>query len=180
MAPGLADHATSVRRESLLIGKCLGAAAVASCQGAQLLIPAGLFGVPYHPIMLAMVVLQLAITALAMAGLGAVLAVSIRTTETFHAVTGFLSLPLLFLSGAMFPFTGLPSWLAAATTLHPVSYAVDAVRRTLTTALPGSPAFAGPTWAGWRPSALLETTVLAALGVFLLHVAARRFTRRSE
>lgn len=98
-----------------------------------------------------------------MAGLGAVPAVSIRTTETFHAVTGFLSLPLLFLSGAMFPFTGLPSWLAAATTLNPVSYAVDAVRRTLTTALPGSPAFAGPTWAGWRPSALLETTVLAVV-----------------
>ncbi|MET8992219.1 ABC transporter permease [Nonomuraea wenchangensis] len=94
-----------VRRESLLIGKSQGATAVASCQGALLLLPAGLLGIPYGPITLTLVVLELAVTALAMAGLGAVPAVSIRTAETFHAVTGFLSLPLLFLSGVMFPLT---------------------------------------------------------------------------
>lgn len=168
-----------IRRESLLISKCLGATAVATCQATLLLIPAGLFGIPYQPITFALVVLQLAITALAMTGLDALLAVSIRTTQIFHAVTGLISLPLLFLSGAMFPLTGLPAWLAA-TTLNPVSYAVDAIRHTLTTATRPPAIFAGPTWAGWRPPALLETTLLAALGMLLLLLAARRFTHRGR
>jgi ABC-2 type transport system permease protein len=38
-----------VRRESLLIGKCLGGATVATCQAALLLTLAGLAHIPYHP-----------------------------------------------------------------------------------------------------------------------------------
>lgn len=36
--------------------------------------------------------------------------------------------PMIFLSGAMFPLTGLPRWLAALTRINPLTYAVDPLR----------------------------------------------------
>ncbi|MGO9820409.1 MAG: ABC transporter permease, partial [Solirubrobacteraceae bacterium] len=40
-----------------------------------------------------------------------------------------LLLPMLFLSGALFPLNGLPSWLAVITRLNPLTYAVAPLRQ---------------------------------------------------
>jgi ABC-2 type transport system permease protein len=37
--------------------------------------------------------------------------------------------PMLFLSGMMFPLTGLPRWLAVLTRLNPLTYAVQPLRQ---------------------------------------------------
>ena len=43
----------------------------------------------------------------------------------------FLVLPIYFLSGALFPLTGLPWALAAITRLDPLSYGIDGMRSVL-------------------------------------------------
>ncbi|GLW09548.1 hypothetical protein Misp01_46770 [Microtetraspora sp. NBRC 13810] len=95
-----------------------------------------------------------------------------------QTVLGALMMPMIFLSGAMFPVRGLPGWLAWLVSLNPLTYAVDAVRRTVAGHLPGTPAgplLTGPSWAGWQPPVLVGLAAVALLGVTLLSVAARRF-----
>ncbi|MFC6934562.1 ABC transporter permease [Actinomadura yumaensis] len=98
-----------VRRETLLIGKCLAGATMATCQGVLLLPLAGVAGVPYDPVMMAALLGEMAVIALMLTALGTMLAVLIRRVETFHALLGVLATPLLFLSGAMFPRPGCPA-----------------------------------------------------------------------
>ena len=48
---------------------------------------------------------------------------------SFMAVIQMLIMPLYFISGAMFPVTGLPTWLAVLNRIDPLTYAVDPIRR---------------------------------------------------
>ena len=169
-----------VRRETLLVGRCLGGATIAACQGALLLPLAGIAHLPYDPVLLALLLGELAVVALAMTALGVLLAVTITRTESFYAVLSVLTMPLIFLSGAMFPVQGLPAWLSWAVLINPVSYAVDALRRTITGYLPGPvppQLFDGPRWGGWSPPVALELAGIAVLGAVMLVWASRRFGR---
>ncbi|MET9862913.1 ABC transporter permease [Streptomyces smyrnaeus] len=79
------------------------------------------------------------------------LAVAIRTPETFEVVLNLAMTPLLFLSGAFFPLTKLPDWLAALAALNPLSYAVDLLHRTIEATSSHTAAHAGVRWADWTP-----------------------------
>ncbi|AXK37217.1 ABC transporter [Streptomyces armeniacus] len=167
-----------VRRSTLLYGSCLGGTTVATTQGVLLLaLTTGLIGLPYHPALLAVLLLGMILTAFTFSALTLALAVRIRTVETFGTVLGLAMMPLLFLSGAFFPLTALPSWVAVLTSLNPLSYAVDALRRCIMHYAPGHRAVGGPEWAGWQPPVPLELGVLAAAGAGALLWAARRFAR---
>ncbi|MDL4771825.1 MULTISPECIES: ABC transporter permease [Thermomonosporaceae] len=169
-----------VRRETLLVGKCLGGATVAACQGALLLPLAGIARVPYDPVLLALLLGEMVLIALMLTAFGMLLAVTVRRTETFHALLSLLMMPLIFLSGAMFPAAGLPGWLSWAVTLNPVSYAVDALRRTITGRLTGpipDRLFTGPHWGGWAPPVQLELLLIGVVGVVMLVLGGRRFGR---
>ncbi len=48
--------------------------------------------------------------------------------ESFQVVMQMLLLPMLFLSGALFPLNGLPGWLTVVTRLNPLTYAVAPFR----------------------------------------------------
>lgn len=169
-----------VRRETLLVGKCLAGATMATCQGLLLLPLAGVAGIPYDPVMMAALLGEMAVIALMLTALGTMLAVLIRRVETFHALLGVLATPLLFLSGAMFPPSGLPGWLSWGVTLNPVSYAVDALRRTITASFSGPVTprlFNGPTWGGWTPPVALELALITVAGLIMLVIGGRRFGR---
>jgi ABC-2 type transport system permease protein len=167
-----------VRRETVLIGRCLGGASIATCQGALLLPLAGIAGLPYDPVALALLLGEMVVIAFMMTALGVLLAVSISRSESFYAVLSIITMPLIFLSGAMFPVGALPGWLFTPVLANPVSYAVDALRRTVTAHLPGpAPAalFDGPHWGGWHPPVVLELAGIAMTGAVMLAWASRRF-----
>jgi ABC-2 type transport system permease protein len=169
-----------VRRETVLIGRCLGGASIATCQGALLLPLAGIARLPYDPVTLALLLGEMVIIAFMMTALGVLLAIAITRTESFYAALSIVTMPLIFLSGAMFPVNGLPGWLFSAVLINPVSYAVDALRRTITARLPGPvPAtlFDGPQWAGWHPPVILELACITVAGAAMLALASRRFNR---
>ncbi|MFJ9909853.1 ABC transporter permease [Streptomyces sp. NPDC101152] len=167
-----------VRRSPLLTGTCLGGATAGACYAVPILCLSGIVGIPYRP-ELVLVLLELALIAFAFTALGVLVAVCARRPETFQVVIGLCMMPLLFLSGAVFPAAGLPGWLGTAVRLNPLTYAVDALRRTLPgdgVAQLGSRG-AGPQWWGWTPPVSLETGFVAAVAVVALSVATYRFAR---
>jgi ABC-2 type transport system permease protein len=169
-----------VRRGTLLVGKCLGGATVATCQSTVVLLGAGLVHVPYRLGLFTLLLAELALTALAMTALGALVAVAITRVRTFSTILGVLMTPLVFLSGLMFPVGAMPGWMAWAALADPLTYAVDAMRQTVvarTRTHPPGTLFEPVSWGGWHPPPLVELAVVGALTVVMMAVATRRFSR---
>lgn len=68
---------------------------------------------------------------LGFAGIG--LAVASRTNSPggYHMLIFMLTLPLLFLSNALYPLEYLPTWMQIGAKINPVSYVVDGLRQTI-------------------------------------------------
>jgi ABC-2 type transport system permease protein len=173
-----------VSRAAIVVGKCLGGATVSGAQGVMVLVLAGLAGVPYSPLLLLTIVGELLLLAFALTAFGVMLAARIEQFQSFMAVTQMLLMPMFFLSGALYPLGGLPSWLRILTRLNPVTYAVDPIRRAVFNHLSVSPAARqvfdpGVTWNGWQVPVGVELAIVAVAGVLMLGVAILEF-RRAE
>ena len=171
-----------VRRSSLVLGKCLGGATVASFQGVIVLCLAGLVGVPYAPTLILEVFALQLLLAFAITAFGVMFAARINQMQSFMALTQMVILPMFFLSGALFPVAGLPQWLAILNRLDPLTYAVDPMRRTVFAHLDISAAARraldpGVTWWGWHVPGLVEAAVVAVLGLVMLAIAIAQFSR---
>jgi ABC-2 type transport system permease protein len=171
-----------VRRSSIVIGKCLGGASVASIQGVIVICLAGLVDVPYDPLLiLGIFVLQL-LLAFAITAFGVMIAIRIKQMQSFMGVMQMIVTPMFFISGALFPPSGLPGWLTVLNRLDPLSYAVDPMRRLVCNHLDIAPAARaaldpGITWWGWRVPSLLEAAMVVVLGLIMLGVAIWQFSR---
>jgi ABC-2 type transport system permease protein len=165
-----------VRRDTLLVGRCMGGASAAAFQAALLLILGPLVGLPADPGLILLLFGALWLVAISLTMLGALAAVLIRRVETFQAMLGMVTLPLVMLSGALFPVGALPGWMTPVILANPLTYAVDAIRR-MTSVRSIGPAASGPTWGGWQPPVALELAVMLLLGLLALVVATRRFNR---
>jgi len=171
-----------VRRSSIVLGKCLGGMSTAMVQGVILLALAGLAHVPYDPaLLLGIFGLQLLI-AFAVTALGVMVATTVKQAQTFNSVMQLLVFPTVFLSGALYPVSGLPSWLGAINRINPLTYAVDPLRRLVFDHLDVSGAARealapGVTWWGWPVPSLLEAVMVLALGVAVLAIAIFKFSR---
>ncbi|MDQ4134416.1 MAG: ABC transporter permease [Actinomycetota bacterium] len=171
-----------VSRGSLVIGKCLGGATVATFQGGLMLLLAPLVGVPFSPVLLVVLLAEMGLAALVLTAFGTLIASRMTQVESFWAVMQLVMLPMFFLSGALFPLSNLPGWLAALTRLDPVTYAVDPMRRAVFAAVDVPPATErtlspGLTWGGWRLPTALELAIVALLGVVVLTGAIAQFSR---
>ncbi len=171
-----------IRRGSIVIGKCLGGATVASFQGVIVLCFAGAVHVPYAPtLLLAVFGLQL-LLAFTVTAFGVMAAARITQMQSFMALTQMLLMPLLFLSGALFPVTGLPRWLEVLNRIDPITYAVDPMRRVVFSHLHMSQAARealapGVSWWSWHVPTGVEVLIVAGAGVLMAAIAIAQFRR---
>ncbi|MGW3966095.1 ABC transporter permease [Amycolatopsis sp. NPDC005003] len=165
-----------VRRGALVAGLCLGGATAGTCYGVLVLVLAGAAGIPYDASLL-LVLAELALVSFTFTAMGVLAAVCIRRIETFQVVINLALTPLLFLSGAVFPPGGLPGWLSTAVAVNPLTYAVDAIRRTLPGEAALLPGTRGPEWWGAAPPVVAELGLVVLLAGVAIGVAARRFSR---
>jgi ABC-2 type transport system permease protein len=118
-----------IDRAAVAIGKTLGGATSAMFQGLLLLLLAPFLGVRLTPLSVLELVPLIFCLAFALSALGVVVASRMRSMQAFQFVINFLIQPAFFLSGALFPISGLPWWMTVATRLDPAAYGVDPLRR---------------------------------------------------
>ncbi|RKQ86588.1 ABC-2 type transport system permease protein [Solirubrobacter pauli] len=162
-----------VRRSSIVVGKCLGGATVASLQGVILIVLMPLVDVPYSvPVILGVFGLML-LLAFAMTAFGVMLAARIKQMPSFMRLTQMIVMPMFFISGALFPVANLPGWLAVLNRLDPITYAVDPMRKLVLGHLDID--VPGVTWFGWHVPVGLEVLMIAVLGLGMLAIAIWEF-----
>ncbi|MFF3584709.1 ABC transporter permease [Streptomyces mirabilis] len=165
-------------RASIVFGLALGGATTGAVYGFMVLSVGGIASIRYTP-MLLVVLLELLLVSLMFTSLGLLAAVTIRQVDTFQVVVNLSLMPLMFFSGAMFPPNGLPGWLDTVVKLNPLTYGVDAVRRTL----PGPSVLTSEQTrlmlGDWHPPVVAELGFLAALTAVALGLAGYRFSRTS-
>jgi ABC-2 type transport system permease protein len=171
-----------IRRSSIVIGKCLGGATVAAVQGVLVLALAGAAHVPYDVPMLLALFGEMLLLSMALVAFGTMLAAGIKQFMSFQALMQTVMFPLVFLSGTLFPPSGLPGWLSIVTRLDPLTYAVDPLRRTVFNAVHAPEATRkvldpGVHWGGWAVPIGLELTIVAVTGLAMLLIAIWRFER---
>jgi ABC-2 type transport system permease protein len=170
-----------IRRSSIVIGKCLGGATVASFQGVIVICVAGLVHVPYDPVLILEIFGLQLLLAFAITAFGVMVAARISQMQSFMGVMQMVVMPMYFISGSLFPASGLPGWLTVLNRLDPLTYAVDPMRRLVFNHLTISPAARhaldpGVTWWGWRVPSILEAGVILALGLLMLGIAIAEFS----
>jgi ABC-2 type transport system permease protein len=171
-----------VGRGAIVIGKCLGGATVAGFQGVIMICIAGLVSVPYSPVMIIEVLILQPLLAFALTAFGVMMAARMSQMQSFMALMQMVIMPLFFLSGALFPVSGLPTWLNVLNRVDPITYAVDPIRRSVFAHLDISEtarhALApGVTWGGWHLPGVFEAALVAMIGLGMLSVAIARFSR---
>jgi ABC-2 type transport system permease protein len=169
-----------VRRSTIVIGKCLGGATVATFQGVIILCLAGLVGVPYSPGLILTLLAELLLLSFTITAFGVMAAARIQNMQSFFALVQMFMMPMFFLSGALYPLSNLPSWLQVLTRINPLTYAVDPMRRAVFAHLNVSAAarhalVSGVTWFGWQVPTLLELAIVALIGLVMLGISIAEF-----
>jgi ABC-2 type transport system permease protein len=122
-----------VPRLQIMIGRTLGGATTAMFQGLLVLAVCLVAGFRPHDLTAVPVALLfMVLIATVFAALGTAIGSMLRDMQGFQMVMNFMVMPIFFLSGAIYPLAGLPSVLAVATRLDPLSYGIDGLRGALT------------------------------------------------
>jgi ABC-2 type transport system permease protein len=167
---------------AILTGKCLGGATVATLQSLIILALAGLVGVPYNLVMMVELVGLLFLMAFMICALGLFLSARVKQVQSAMPLVQLTITPLMFLSGSLFPLSNLPGWLHVATTLNPMTYAVEPIRSVVFDHLDLTPAAQatfnpGITWAGWQVPVPVQIAIVVGTCLVLLGLAVARFAR---
>jgi ABC-2 type transport system permease protein len=121
-----------VSRTAVALGKVAGGSTVAMFQAAIIMLLGPFLGVRYDLGKIVLMLLVLLLLAAVITSLGILIAARQKTMEGFQVIMQFILMPMLFLSGAFFPFSSsspAASTLKVIGQLNPMSYGVDALRQ---------------------------------------------------
>jgi len=169
-----------VSRTALVTGKTLGGASIATVQGTIMLALAPLIGVHLTALVVAEVIGIELLMAVALTAFGVFVASRIKRMEGFSVVMQLLLFPMLFLSGALFPLSGLPAWLAVITRINPLTYAVDPLRHVVFAVQNMTPAAAarfptGVSLFGYTLPTVAEVGIVCAFAVVFITASVAGF-----
>jgi ABC-2 type transport system permease protein len=170
-----------IDRSAVAIGKALGGATQAMAQGLVLLVLAPFVGVKLTLMSVLALIPLVFVLAFALSAMGVAIASRMRSMQGFQVVMNFLMMPMFFLSGALFPLSGLPSWMTVLTRIDPAAYGIDPLRRVLLEGAGMPPATLdrmGLTIGGTVLPVIAEAGILLAFGVIVLGIAVRNFRVR--
>jgi ABC-2 type transport system permease protein len=169
-----------ISRASIIWGKCLGGAIVATGQSLILLALVGTVGIPYDPLLLLALTGCLFLGSLFLTALGVLLSTRIKTIQGAMPMLQLLITPMMFLSGSLFPLARLPTWLSVVTRLNPLTYVVQPMRHLVLahldmTAAEQARLLPALTWAGWPVPIGVQLLTVAVITLALIGVSARMF-----
>ena len=118
-----------VPRWSMVLGKILGGSLIALVQALAFLLLGLTLGLTFSAVSLLAVVVFMFLIAVALTGVGFVIAWRMESTQGFHAIMSVLLMPMWLLSGSFFPAGD--NWLAWVIRANPLTYGVAGLRRLL-------------------------------------------------
>ena len=156
-----------VHRSSIVLGKVLGGATLATLQGLIFLAFAPFLGVRFGLITFLLIVLTIFLISFALTALGFIVAWPMDSTAAFHGIINLFLIPLWLLSGSLFPIAGASAWIRALMHANPLTYGTEALRTLLFPDAQGTMSFA------------TSFTVLVAFGLIMFALAFAVANRRS-
>jgi ABC-2 type transport system permease protein len=171
-----------VSRASLVVGKCLGGATIATMQGLVFLALAGFAHVPYNFVLFITLIGELLLLSFTLTAFGVMMAARIKQFQSFMALTQLLVLPLFFLSGALYPLNGLPAWLSVLTRIDPLTYIIGPMRHAVFSHLDIPQEYIqrvapGITWGSWVVPIGLSLAIVAVMGLTMMSIAIAEFSK---
>jgi len=120
-----------ISRAAVALGKTLGGSTIGVIQGLLILTLAPSIGVSVTPTMVVQLIPLMLLASFAMTSLGVLIAARMKTVESFGMIMNLLTMPLIFISGALFPMRDLPGWMDFLVKINPVTYAIDPLRQVI-------------------------------------------------
>jgi len=154
-----------VSRSSIALGKMLAISLISTLQSSLILGIALALGVHISNLLMILpILLTVTVFSLGFSGISVIVAATSKSQETFWGLINFLGMPLFMLSPALFPLELLPSWLALAARLNPVTYSVLLIRQMMTGTVQ-------------LLSVVIEMAVICGFVVVMVALASYIFTR---
>jgi ABC-2 type transport system permease protein len=171
-----------ISRSAVAIGKTLGGATQAALQGVVMLVFAPIIGVHLTVLSVLETLPLLFLLAFALTSMGVALSARLKTMQGFQVVMNFLMMPMFFLSGALFPLSGLPGWMTVLTRFDPVAYGIAPVRSAILggAGLPQAAVdrLSSVTIGSYVVPVLADVGVLVVFSAIMLGIAMRSFRHR--
>jgi ABC-2 type transport system permease protein len=118
-----------VPRVHIALGKTLGGATVALIQGLLMFVFVPFIGIKLNPGIVLRIIPAIFLVAFTISSIGILVASRLKSAQGFQMIVQLLVFPMLFLSGAYFPLTGMPGWMNVIVKLNPLTYAVDLFKK---------------------------------------------------
>lgn len=156
-----------ISRSSIIVSRFVYQFVLASAQVLALVVVAIIGGVSFEagPGAILVIIATAGLLSLAVTASFSALAYWVPGHGTFFAITGFITMPLLFISNAFVPLEALPRWMEITARLNPLTYAIEAMRI--------------PIVEGWDADILVALVVLLAAGLVCLALGARQFNKQT-
>lgn len=121
-----------VERWKIVVGRTAGGATAATIQGLIVVFMSMFFGFSFPSLLSFIIsVAVMFLIAFAMTAVGTSMATQMRDFHGFQLIMNFVVMPLVFLSGAFFPPSGIPKGLEIAMIADPITYGLDLIRHAL-------------------------------------------------
>jgi ABC-2 type transport system permease protein len=157
-----------ISRGSIFLGKMLGNSTDAIIQGVITFLLGFIIQVPLNLLLFALALPLMIMITFGLVCIGLAIASSMGSLESFGVIQSFVTLPLFFTSGALFPLTIVPSWLQTVGYFNPLTYGVDALRAIVIGASPDYTLF--PIY--------IDLLVVFAFDGFMIALGTYLFSRR--
>jgi len=117
-----------IPRATIVLGKLASSACLAGVEGGCLLLLVPVLGIPVSLAGIGVAIAGIVMTALALAGVGMLLASRMGSIENFAVLMNFVIFPMFFLSGGLYPVERLPVLLQLVAYVNPLTYGIDLMR----------------------------------------------------
>jgi ABC-2 type transport system permease protein len=150
-----------VSRLEIMLGQTLGGATTAVLQGFMILILSLFIGLHVsNPAGFLVALGFMILIGISFTAFGIAIASRMDDMTGFQLIMNFVVFPIFGLSGALFPISSLPSWMAPVTLVDPLTYGVEGIRYGLTGASQVNPLICVAVIGGF-------TVLMTILGAFL-------------
>jgi ABC-2 type transport system permease protein len=120
-----------ISRLSIVVGKAISGTLISVAQAIIILLLIPFLGLDLTFVQFLEVMTMCALVSFCITSLGILIASRLKSFDGFNVIMNFLVMPMLFLSGAMYPVTAMPNVLRHITILNPLTYGIDALKHVL-------------------------------------------------